>query len=98
VLFGGRLRRSAPAVSLASGSKLAEVVTAALGDDGAALTPQRDSGSLFGLLEKIVSERQSRAEQFTASGSSVLWEFWRSGENLIGLRDQIFERCEFFPL
>jgi hypothetical protein len=50
------------------------------------------------LLEKIVSQGKRRGEKFTAPGGAILGEFWRGGENLVGFGDEIFERCEFFPL
>jgi hypothetical protein len=50
------------------------------------------------LLEKIVGEGQSAGEQFTAPSGAVLGKLWGSGENLVRLGEQIFERCEFFSL
>lgn len=48
--------RSAAAVRLAAACQLAEVGTAALGGDGAALAPQDRSGGQLGLGEKIIGE------------------------------------------
>ena len=53
LLCFGFLARSAPAVRLAPGGQLPEVVTPTFGDSRAALAPQRGSGSSwqFGLLD-----------------------------------------------
>ncbi len=75
---------------LAPCGQLAEVVAATFGNHGAAFAPQGDGcHGRLGLGEKIVGEGQSGAEQFTAPGGAVLWEF-RGGQDEIGFGKQVF--------
>ena len=47
------------------------------------------------MLEQIARQRKSRGEKFSTAGSAVFGEFWRSGKNLIGFGDKVFEGSKF---
>jgi hypothetical protein len=82
---------------LAPCSKLPEVIASPFRGNAPALFAE-DSGCWhLGLRQKVIGNRQSRTEQFAASGSAVLWE-WRCGQDQVSFRNEFLERGELVSI
>ena len=83
-------------MGLASSRKLAKVFTASFGGHPAPLAPQDGSRWKFGLVEKVIGQREGCGEEFTATSGAIFGQL-RSGENEVGFSYE-FSQCAEFAL